>query len=39
MEKQVTKIDKKEKKSQKLYLTDYNLLIAQNLGKPHHQIL
>ena len=28
-----------EKKLQKLYLTYYNLLIAQDLWQPHHQIL
>ena len=28
-----------EKKLQKLYLTYYNLLIAQDLWQPHYQIL
>ena len=28
-----------EKKSQKLYHTDYNLLIAQDLWQAHHQSL
>ena len=30
---------KTDKKSQKLYLTDYNLLIAQDLWQVHYQIL
>ena len=30
---------KTDKKSQKLYLTDYNLLIAQDLSQVHYQIL
>ena len=30
---------KTDKKSQKLYLTDYNLLIAQDLLQVHYQIL
>ena len=30
---------KKEKKSQKLYPTDYNLLIAQNSWQAHYQIM
>ena len=29
---------KKEKKSQKLYLTDYNLLIAQDLWQANHHL-
>ena len=28
-----------EKKLQKIYLTDYNLLIVQDLGQAHYQIL
>ena len=30
---------KKERKSQKLYLKDYNLLIVQNLWQAHYKIL
>ena len=30
---------KTDKKSQKLYLTDYNLLIVQDLWQVHYQIL
>ena len=30
---------KKEKKSQKLYLTDYSLLTVQDLWQAHYQIL
>ena len=30
---------KKENKSQKIYLTDNNLLTAQNLWQAHYQIL
>ena len=37
--KEVTRTDKKGKKSQKLYLTDYNLLIMQDLCIAHYQIL
>ena len=39
IKKEVTIIDKKEKESQKPYLTDYNLLIAQQLWYDHYQIL
>ena len=39
IEREVTRFDKKRKKSQKPYLTDYNLLIAQDLLQPHYQIL
>ena len=33
------KLIKKEKKSPTLYLTVYNVLIAQNLWQAHYQIL
>ena len=39
IEKEVTRIDKKGNKSQKPYLTDQNLLIAQDLRQAHNQIL
>ena len=39
MEKEVTKIDKNEKKLQKKYHTYHNLLIAQDLWQAHYQIL
>ena len=39
MEKEFTKIDKKENKLQKKYHTYYNLLIAQDFWKAHYQIL
>ena len=39
IEKQVTRIDKNKKKLQKIYLTYYNLLIAQDLWQACHQIL
>ena len=38
IEKKVTRIDKNGKKIQKLYLTNYNLLIAQDLWQAHYQI-
>ena len=39
IEKGVTRIDKKEKKSQKSYSTDSNLLIALDLWPAHYPIL
>ena len=39
IEKKVTRIDKNGKKIQKIYLTNYNLLIAQDLWQAHYQIL
>ena len=36
---EVTRIDKKEKKSQRLYLADYHLLTAQDLLQGPYQIL
>ena len=39
MEKEVTIIHEMGKKSQKLYHTDYNLLIPQDLWQAHCQIL
>ena len=39
IEKEVSRIDKKGKKSQKQYLTDYNVLIAQNCRLDRYQIL
>ena len=39
IEKEVTRTDEKEKKSQELHPTDYNLLIAQDLWQAHYQIL
>ena len=38
-EKQVTRTDKDGEKLQKIYPTDYNLLIAQDLWQAQHQIL
>ena len=38
-EKEVTRIDKNGEEITKNILTYYNLLIAQDLWKPHHQIL
>ena len=37
--KKLEKLIKTDKKSQKLYLTDYNLLIVQDLWQVHYQIL
>ena len=39
MEKEVKNLIEKEKKSQKLHVTDYNLLIAQYLCQVYYQIL
>ena len=40
IEKEVTRVDKnREKKLQKIYLTYYTLLIAQDLWQTHYQIL
>ena len=39
IEKEVSRIDIKGKKSQKQYLTDYNVLIAQNCRLDRYQIL
>ena len=39
VEKEVTRIDKNRTKSENPYLTDYNLLIAQDLWQAHYQIL
>ena len=39
MENEVERIVKMEKKLQKPYLTDYNLLIAQDLWQAHYQTL
>ena len=39
VEKEVTKLIKMEKKLQKIYLTDYNLFIPQDLWQAHYQIL
>ena len=40
IEKELTRIDRKmEKKLQKIYLTHYNLLIAQDLWQTYYQIL
>ena len=39
MEKEVTRINKKRGKSRKLYLTDHNLVIPQDLWQSHYQIL
>ena len=39
IENEVTKIDKMEKELQKIYLTYYILLIAQDLWQAHYQIL
>ena len=38
LENRVTKIDKNEKKLQKLYLTYYNLLIVQGLWQTHQTL-
>ena len=35
----ITRIDKNGKKSQKIYLTHYSLLIAQNLSQADYEIL
>ena len=39
IEKEVTRIDKNGEELQKIYVTYYNLLIAQDLWQAHHQIL
>ena len=39
MEKEVTRIHKKGEKSRELYITDYNLLMPQDLWQSHYQIL
>ena len=39
VEQEVTRIDKKTPKSQKLYLSDYNLLTSQDLWQAPYQIL
>ena len=39
MEKEVTRIHKKGGKSRKLYLTDHNLVILQDLWQSHYEIL
>ena len=39
LEKEVKKIDKMEKKLQKIYITCYSLLLAQDVWQAHYQIL
>ena len=39
IEKKLRELIKMEKKLQKIYLTNYNLLIVQDLWKAHYQIL
>ena len=39
IEKEVTRIDKMEKKLWKIYITYYNLLITQDLWQAYYQIL
>ena len=39
LQKEVTEIDRNEKKLEKPYPIDYNLVIAQDLRQAHYQVL